>query len=100
VEFTCGGWQNTPGMCLLECVLLIECVLHILGGRRIRLICVFLCGETRTRRVLDVWGVWRRILGMCLFSTFTRGRTEHARGSKLDGTYSPPFFSFFFSRRC
>jgi len=50
--------------------------------------------------------VWRRILVWdvcgggyleCVFSTFIRRRTEHARGSKFDGTYSPLSLTLFFS---
>ena len=72
-----GGSQNTPDMCLL------------------------VWGNTYQAYSTCVGCVWRRILGMCLFSTFTHGQTEHARGSKLDGTYCPFvfLFFFFFSRR-
>ena len=98
MEFTCGGWQNTPGMCLLECVLLIECVPYILGVRRIRLICVFWCGETRTRRILLVWGVCGGGYLVCVsFQPLLMGRQSTHVVQSWMGLIAPLFFSFSFS---
>ena len=113
--FFCGGfafrgWQNTPGMCILECVRSLHrmCSEHPRGWQntpvgvgRIRLwglaeygMCLPVWGDTYQAYSTCVGCVWRRMLGMCLVSTFTRGRTGHLVQS-LMGLIPPPLFFLF-----